>query len=435
VFTVYLAVAALILGSPMLIVADGLIVQGCAGLLAAAAAGGLAVSIRPGEASHLTKLLRGIWPIALIPALLMLIQLIPLPIPGLARSIWAMSRQALGTPLASSVTIDPGATVVALGRYLSFVTVLVLATAIAIDRQRAERILFLVIAAYAAVAATLLVHDMGGFTFLGEISSGGTRDAIAASCTLGTAVAAACVVLVVERHETRRLRGEQSKARSLTALALVLAALATFWVIITVSDTNDSTFAACCGTAVIAIIVLVRRLGLGPWAASLLCLLAALAAVTIALTKGRPLAADLALRYAVDAPADVVAIAERMIADAGWAGSGAATFRALLPIYRGLDTAPNAGAPTFAAQLAIELGRPGLWLCVALALVPIVLFVRGALQRGRDSFHPMAGAAAGVTALIEAFGDNGLSSTAVAIPLAALLGLALAQSVSRTLSG
>jgi hypothetical protein len=60
--------------------------------------------------------------------------------------------------------------------------------------------------------------------------------------------------------------------------------------------------------------------------------------------------------------------------------------------------------------------------------------LRGALQRGRDSFYPAAGAASLVTLLLLAFGEAAVLATGVAVIAASVLGLAAAQSRSRATS-
>jgi len=79
------------------------------------------------------------------------------------------------------------------------------------------------------------------------------------------------------------------------------------------------------------------------------------------------------------------------------------------------------------------MGRPALWIMAAAMLSIIFLCASGGFNRGRDLFYSMAGAGVGVSSLVLAFCDIGLNNFAIAIVLAATLGLALAQSVSRTL--
>jgi hypothetical protein len=54
------------------------------------------------------------------------------------------------------------------------------------------------------------------------------------------------------------------------------------------------------------------------------------------------------------------------------------------------------------------------------------------LQRGRDSFYPTAGASCIVLLSLEAFCDAALLEKSATIIACAVIGLALAQSISRT---
>jgi predicted branched-subunit amino acid permease len=89
-------------------------------------------------------------------------------------------------------------------------------------------------------------------------------------------------------------------------------------------------------------------------------------------------------------------------------------------------------APTAAAAIAIELGRPMLWLIVATMAGSILVLLRASLRRGRDSFYPMAGASCLITLLFLSFMNVEVLSSAAATIAAATLGLAFAQSKSRS---
>jgi hypothetical protein len=88
-------------------------------------------------------------------------------------------------------------------------------------------------------------------------------------------------------------------------------------------------------------------------------------------------------------------------------------------------------APTAAAQIAIELGWPALWVILIMTILVLSLLLRGALQRGRDSFYAAAGAGIIVALALEAFCDAGLFNSAVLVCTATALGLGLAQRASR----
>jgi hypothetical protein len=144
-------------------------------------------------------------------------------------------------------------------------------------------------------------------------------------------------------------------------------------------------------------------------------------------------APDLSIRFVTDAPKSLVELTQRIITDTNWAGSGAGAFAALLPIYQDAINPIGASvAPTTAAGFLIEVGRPAMWVAVIAALAAIAWLTHGALQRGRDSFFTAAGASCAVVLTLEAFFDASLSGSATLVIAMAALGLALAQSVSRT---
>jgi hypothetical protein len=141
---------------------------------------------------------------------------------------------------------------------------------------------------------------------------------------------------------------------------------------------------------------------------------------------------DLTLRYA-NAPAALISDADRLIGDTGWLGSGAGSFTALLPIYRDIDDPAGwQPAPTSAAQISIEMGIPALSVIAIMMLALAGFLLRGAVRRGRDSFYPTAAMSAAVVLTLEAFCDASALSTAIGLVAATVLGLGLAQSVSRS---
>ena len=98
-----------------------------------------------------------------------------------------------------------------------------------------------------------------------------------------------------------------------------------------------------------------------------------------------------------------------------------------------MSSAGNDYPPTAAGQFSVEWGRPLFWAGVILAIVMIVKLARAALNRGRNSFYPAAGASAVAVLLISAFGNPGLTGATTLILSGAVLGLALAQSRSRAI--
>lgn len=130
---------ALIGASPAILLWDGLVTQGIVAGIVAVALAITALTLRPSETQFLVST---IWPVAAaaaVPALWMLIQVLPLSV--LAHPIWTSLETALGHPVIGSISIDPGASVIALGQYLSMAAIGLVSTAVAVDRQRAEWIL------------------------------------------------------------------------------------------------------------------------------------------------------------------------------------------------------------------------------------------------------------------------------------------------------
>jgi hypothetical protein len=114
-------------------------------------------------------------------------------------------------------------------------------------------------------------------------------------------------------------------------------------------------------------------------------------------------------------------------------GNGAGTLGTLLPIYQtSADVTNGVEAETAAARLSIEMGRPVLWLVALAAFAGALRLVQGALERGRDSFYPAAGAASLITLLLLGFVNSGVYGSGLGLITAAILGSALAQSMSRT---
>jgi hypothetical protein len=153
------------------------------------------------------------------------------------------------------------------------------------------------------------------------------------------------------------------------------------------------------------------------------------AAVGIA-AGGADARGDPFLRFAVD---EALPAIERMLADAGMAGSSGGTFSALLPIYgTAADIATGAQAPTAAAAAAIEFGRPMWGLLVVIAVAIAGALFRAAMQRGRDWCYPGAAASCVIMIVVESFVDVTFFATAVMLVASVVIGLGLAQSVGRT---
>jgi len=140
---------------------------------------------------------------------------------------------------------------------------------------------------------------------------------------------------------------------------------------------------------------------------------------------------DLTLAFAPPQP--ILSVVQRMLDDASWAGSGAGSYESLVPIYRSVDDGvSDLSAPTTASAIMVEVGLPMLWFTAIIAIVAIVVLLRGALLRGRDWVYATAAGSYIITMSLLAFTSVGSLSTITSVILATVVGLGFAQSKSRT---
>ena len=422
-----LLVLTTIIGSPAILWLDGPIMQA----LVTGAAGVAVVSctMRPGEAIFFVSFARPAALLAAVPALWMLIQVVPMGL--FAHPIWASAQAALGHPILGSISIDVGAGALALGRYLTIVAIGFWTAAAAIDRQRAEHILFALVAATGLIALIMTAAKLFGF---GDFRAAGPALMQATdSMVIGVIVAGAAMVRTLERYETRRA----NPGRSVTTLTATFAACAAAFTLcfgsLLALAPRSVLVPAGYGIGVVAAIVLIRRLDLGRWGIAGICASAIVVAAPVGAGYLGGAKQDFSFGFARPSPEALVSTTQRMLIDASFLGTGAGTFAAIAPIYHDIDdSASFTTASTMAAAAAIELGRPILWLLVLTAGGAIAILLRAALRRGRDSFYAAAGAGTLIALLLLIFTNAGLLGTAPAMLAAATLGLAFAQCKSRS---
>ncbi len=425
-----LILVTLICTCPFILLTDGAIIHG---LVAGIVAAGIAVvsrTMRPGEAQFLISVIRPVAALAAVPALWIIIQLLPLR--AIAHPIWASAEATVGHPIAGSISIDIGESVMALGLYLSVGAVALLSAAVAVDRQRAEWVLFTLMGATALIALILLTHDLAGLTFLNGVGELSERSQAIDSAAIGTIVAAAVGIRTLERYETRHANPLRSDATLVRTFVACGAALLICSVAFAFASTGRAMIAAGYGFGTVIAVAVIRRLGLGPWGVAAIAVPAIGLAVLLIASEPGLRTKGVALAFAAPSPLALISASQRTLDDTAWTGTGAGTFAAIMPIYRDIDDPVISTAPTAVAALSIELGRPMLWLIVAVMVGAIVILLRASLQRGRDSFYPAAGAGCLIALVFLSFMNAGILGTATAIIAAAVLGLAFAQSKSRT---
>jgi hypothetical protein len=429
----FLLLIVLIGVSPVFCIINGPIIHGLLSAYAALAVAIVGLSIRPGEAGYLSQIIRPIFVLAIAPAIWMLIQILPIPISSLVHPIWTSAEAALHDPVIGSISIDRGATFLALINYCFGAGVFFVALAVTIDRVRAKFVLFGLASITTFAAVMLIGYDLGSATLFTDITRPATRDSLIALAALGVIINAAAVDYVVERYETRRATLDVSFSRFVRALVLCLSALAICLIAIIIFTRAPVIFATTSGFATFVIIVIIRRLEFDLWVNAVIAVIAVTALIiAIAIIFTNSGSADFTLQF-TSAPRPLIRIVQSVLSDTSRLGNGAGTFASLLPIYQNIDRI-SAGpyAPTTAATIAIEMGHPALWVALTIVMVLFVQIFRGALQRGRDSFYSAAGAGCILLMTVEAFCDATLFATTTVITAAVILGLAFAQSVSRT---
>lgn len=334
----------LIVATPALFFIEGPIVHGLIIAAAAAAVGVVALSYRPGEAQFLSMAFKPVAFAAIVLAIWMLIQVLPVNAIGLDNPIWKSAAAALGRPLAGSISIDPGATLVCLARYLSVVAIAFVAAAVAVDRQRAEWIVIGLIAGITLVAIMVLADKLGGVAFLrdGDLSGQAATDIAG----FGIIISLAAAMHMLERRKAQLPdQSEMTRWQSLSSWAwLVAVAICTLAFIL--KGTNQEFFAVACGVATLAVSVVSWRFYFGPWGYSAIISIAVVVAVAALALRAGNQSLDLTIAYAAHAPAAVIAVTQRVLLEAGWAGTGAGTFSAVLPIYEDIN------------DLAVDSWRP-----------------------------------------------------------------------------
>jgi len=410
---------------PAIVTVDGPFIPCLVPLLLGAGLIVVSVKMPPGEVQHLSRVVsRPFVIIAAVPAVLMLIQMLPLPF--LANPVWSSVSAGLSHRVIGSISVDIGATALSLARYLSAVGAVLLAASVAINRERAESILVGTVAATVLISLAVLIHELFGSRILAM-----REEALDCAC-LGVTLSAACAILVFERHESPRSKPSQSQKKFLFASLACLTAFLICVGAVAAARSGSLAFAAASGLVTFCAVVVIRRWALGRVGAAAIGVTAAIIAaalVTLAASDSDP-------RFAfVKKGSASVELTQRILSDAPFFGDGAGSFGALLPIYQSSSSDPGGSeAVTAAAKLSIEMGRATLWLAIVAAGVTVFVLLRGASRRGRDSFYASAAGSCLVTLMNLAFINVGLAGAAVSLLAATILGLGLTQSRSRRAS-
>src|SRR5262249_47266090 len=142
--------------------------------------------------------------VAAIPAIWMLIQLMPMQKIGLAHPVWKSASAALEHPLPGSISIDPGATLISLVRYISAGSIAFIAAAVAVNRRRAQTVLFSLMLATTLVALISIVGWTELFAFIRNNRSTQIEAAMADCAGLGMIFAIAAALHTTEQNKSQQ---------------------------------------------------------------------------------------------------------------------------------------------------------------------------------------------------------------------------------------
>jgi len=418
--------------TPVVVMVDVPLLQGLVCAVAAATTLVIGLTMSRSDGEHLLKLSGFITIVSGVPVVAILIQLLQSKAPGLANSIWDSAAAALGHPLSAIISIDPGASLVVLVRYLAAAAILFSTMALAVDRRQAQRILVCLAAATTAIAVISAIVATGDSLASHPDHGENWKMATIDGTVLGVVLTAAAAIQAYERYRMRLAHSPNRASSAAIAGGVWIAACAICWSTLLWVGDDLATLAALFGFSTLIIITMICHVGFRPWEQAGLLVVAVGAAVYLVIFVLPIRIGDPTLSFMTDVSPALGRVTERLLADSPLAGTGAGTFAALLPIYRGAnEVIEGQTAPTAAAAIAIELGRPILVLVVLAAVTIAGDLARGALRRGRDYFYPGAGAGCVLALLFLMFGNAGLVTTAISSITAATLGLGFAQRTGR----
>ncbi len=341
--------------------------------------------------------------------LVMMLQLIPMPGGPLMNPIWSSAAAAIGEQPVGSITIDVGMTALAICRFTCIAAIALTTAVFGQDRHRADQLLSWLTAIATLVSLERIITLVAPPNFYTSLPF----SALGAADTIGMFGFVVATAVTIRGYERSRHRSKSRKAASIISveIAAALAACAVNLAALACSLDPSVLLAALFGAGLLVAVLIVRRGRLSPWGQAGTATALALALVTsFIFMPGR-------------AENEIIL---RMTDDARLLGAGAGTLSALTPIY---GNAPSAPEISLCATIAIEMGRPFLWLGALIASLSAAVLLRASLRRGRDYVYPAVGAGCIVTLLISASSNGGSLELAPAIVLSAVIGLAVAQSV------
>lgn len=368
------------------------------------------------------KLLRPIVILALAaPVLWISLQVVPIPLHGLGNQIWAIASAALDQPLAERFSVDVRETILALSHYNAVLAAGLVTAVVALEKKRAAQVLYILVS-ITVVICILSIWGKSHQSWPAEQAWTGSTEA-ALGALLSTAMGIRAIDQLWRPRRTHRSPTGPVVILTCAILSLIVSVAAT-----ALCGGWTALIAVLLGMTTILTVVVIRKWFFGLWGRA--GVLATAAMLFVAGFAFIPINRNADLTTALST--QTRAATERMLQDTHPIGTGAGTFVALLPIYADVGMLAVRERPTAAAAVAVEMGRTFLGgLLVVTVISACTLFGR-ALSRNRAYLYPAVGAGTSVSLTILAFAENSLFDLCASLLVAAVFGLAFAQSLSAT---
>ena len=388
-----------------------------------------------------------LWAVA-IPFFLVLLWAFVQTLPGisalLAHPLWGEAAQALGRPLAASISLDPEMTRNAILRLASYGGIFWLAVQLGRERTRAREALIAVAVAGTLYAVYGLIVYFAGWerilwlekwAYPGDLTSTFVnRNAYGAYAGLGVICCMGLFLHALKPPRPSSTRRAFDLAETVMVRAMpYLAGAVVIGTALLLSHSRGAFL--CTGLGTVALMMAMVAAGvIRPRLALLLGVVIAGLGFGVLGMSGEGTMERLASipsQLEDEARPNLYRLTSDAIADAPWTGHGFGAFLPAFRIYR--DTtlpAPNVWnfAHNVYLETAMDLGIPGaLLLFLSLGLI-CATCLRGLVRRRRDHVHPAVAVASAT--LIGAHGtvDFSAQMPAVAATLSLLLGIGFAQS-------
>jgi hypothetical protein len=391
------------------------------GLVAAVASVAFAsavASLRVGPAEKLTRLLRPALGVALLtPLAWMVVQMAPIPLGWFSDPVWASTSAALDTSIAGSISIDTGATLLAVVRYCAVLATAVTAAALACDRRSAARALYLLTAIAGTVAASQITRDFGYFRWLHPSDSESGSVLIAA---IGIVVSCSVLIRLYGQHASKKIVAQPWATIAFigTTAGLFLCTLS-----LLISGDGAGLFAAFFGAGVPVALFAIRTWSLRIWGSLGVAAIAAMALVGFLAVTPFKTDVDPALALAPDQSTAV----ELMLSNVPPLGTGAGSLQDILPIYRELNLPTAPPNVTAATVIAGEMGKSFLWLLLGTLAIAAATLIRDSSRRRRDYVYAASGAGILLAFSLLIFVDSNVLGLPASLLAGVALGLAWAQ--------